>query len=77
MSVTVGGTLVSEDTSGVTSRMSAFLAENPLKEGIETKNSGIMGLIEDSIGAVVTAIAIAIFCPNLTTVLWTQRPLWK
>ena len=73
LSVTIGGTLVSEDTSGVTSRMSAYLAENPLREGIETKNSGIMGLIEDSIGAVVTAVVIAIFLLYSVMVIQFER----
>ena len=73
LSVTVGGTLVSEDTSGVTARMNSYLAENPLKEGIEVKSGGIMGLIEDSIGAVLTAVIIAIFLLYMVMVIQFER----
>lgn len=73
LSVTIGGTLISEDTSGVNSRMAAYLAENPLKEGIEMKNSGIMGLIEDSIGQVVVAVAIGIFLLYMVMVIQFER----
>ncbi len=73
LSVTVGGTLISEDTSGVNSRMMAYLQENPLQEGIEMKNSGIMGLIEDSIGPVVIAVAIAIFLVYMVMVIQFER----
>ena len=73
LSVTVGGTLISEDTSGVNSRMTAYLEENPLKEGIETKNSGIMGLIEDSIGPVIIAVSIGIFLLYMVMVIQFER----
>ena len=73
LSVTVGATLVSEDASGITARMNAYLSENPLKEGIETKNSGILGLIEDSIVPVATAIAIAIFLLYSVMVIQFER----
>ena len=73
LSVTIGGTLVSEDTSGVTARMNSYLAENPLEEGIEVKSGGIMGLIEDSIGAVVTAVIIAIFLLYMVMVIQFER----
>ena len=73
LSVTVGATLVSEDASGVTSRMNSYLAANPLKEGIETKSSGIIGLIEDSLGAVITAVLIAIFLLYTVMVIQFER----
>lgn len=73
LSVTVGATLVSEDASGVTSRMYNYLAQNPLKEGIETKSSGIIGLIEDSIVPVITAVSIGIFLLYMVMVIQFER----
>ncbi|MBR4426873.1 MAG: efflux RND transporter permease subunit, partial [Spirochaetales bacterium] len=73
LSVTIGATLVSEDASGVTSRMNAYLEQNPLMEGIETKSSGIIGLIEDSIMPVVTAIGIGIFLLYTVMVIQFER----
>ena len=73
LSVTVGATLVSEDASGVSSRMTSYLAANPLKEGIDTKSSGIIGLIEDSLGAVITAVLIAIFLLYTVMVIQFER----
>jgi HAE1 family hydrophobic/amphiphilic exporter-1 len=73
LSVTVGATLISEDASGVTSRMNNYLAQNPLKEGIETKSSGIIGLIEDSIVPVITAISIGIFLLYMVMVIQFER----
>ncbi len=73
LSITVGATLVSEDASGVTSRMNSYLAQNPLKEGIDTKSGGIIGLIEDSLAAVVTAVVIAIFLLYMVMVIQFER----
>ena len=73
LSVTVGATLVSEDASGVTSRMYNYLAQNPLAEGIETKSSGIIGLIEDSIVPVITAVSIGIFLLYMVMVIQFER----
>jgi HAE1 family hydrophobic/amphiphilic exporter-1 len=73
LSVTVGATLISEDASGVTLRMYNYLSENPLRDGIETKSSGIIGLIADSIVPVLTAIAIAIFLLYTVMVIQFER----
>ena len=64
---------MSEDASGVSSRMTSYLAANPLKEGIDTKSSGIIGLIEDSLGAVITAVLIAIFLLYTVMVIQFER----
>lgn len=73
LSVTVGATLVSEDASGVASRMGNYIAQNPLAEGIDTKSSGIIGLIEDSLGSVVAALVIAIFLLYTVMVIQFER----
>jgi HAE1 family hydrophobic/amphiphilic exporter-1 len=73
LSVTVGATLISEDTSGVASRMNSYLTENPLEEGIDTKSSGILGLIEDSLPSVITAVGIAVFLLYTVMVIQFER----
>ncbi|MCQ2411479.1 MAG: efflux RND transporter permease subunit [Sphaerochaetaceae bacterium] len=73
LSVSVGATLVSEDASGVASRMANYIAEHPLAEGIDTKSSGIIGLIEDSIGNVIAAVVIAIFLLYTVMVIQFER----
>ncbi|MCF0261905.1 MAG: efflux RND transporter permease subunit, partial [Sphaerochaetaceae bacterium] len=73
LSVTVGATLVSEDASGVSSRMNAYLNQNPLMDGVDTKSSGIIGLIEDSISSVVAAVIIAVFLLYSVMVIQFER----
>ena len=73
LSVTVGATLISEDTSGVAARMNSYLTGNPLEEGIETKASGILGLIEDSLPSVITAVGIAVFLLYTVMVIQFER----
>ncbi len=69
LAVTVGATLVSEDTSGVNRAVENFIRENPLPSGVETKNAGIMGLITDSLSNVITAAIIAIFLVFMVMVI--------
>ena len=73
LSVTVGATLISEDTSGVAARMNSYLTESPLEEGIDTKNSGILGLIADSLPSVITAVGIGIFLLYTVMVIQFER----
>ena len=65
LTVSVNATLVSEDTSGVNSRMNDYFANNPLPSGITIENSGIMGLISDSLGSMITAIVIAVLAGSI------------
>lgn len=73
LSVTIGATLVSEDASGVTSRMNSYISSNPLAEDIDIRSSGIVGLIEDSISGVLTALAIAVFLLYSVMVIQFER----
>ena len=73
LSVTVGATLISEDTSGVAARMNSYLTESPLEEGIDTKNSGILGLIADSLPSVISAVVIGIFLLYMVMVIQFER----
>ncbi len=59
--ITVSATLVSENTSGVSSRVNQYLAKNPLPNGVKSKSGGIMALIGGMVIPMATAIAIAIF----------------
>ena len=73
IAVTVGATLISEDTSKVNERVSAWLEKNPLPEGIATESAGIMGLIEDSIGDMEVALVIAVFLVFSVMVIQFER----
>jgi HAE1 family hydrophobic/amphiphilic exporter-1 len=73
LSITVSATLVSEDASGITARVNNYLAQNPLKEGIDRESGGIIGLIEDSLAAVVTALIIAVFLLYMVMVIQFER----
>ena len=44
-----------------------------MKEGIDTKSGGIIGLIEDSLAAVITAVVIAIFLLYMVMVIQFER----
>ena len=76
LSITVGATLVSEDASGITSRINAFLRDEPLTDGISTKSGGIIGLITDSLGKVIVAVVIAIFLLYSVMVIQFER-FWQ
>jgi len=59
--ITVSATLVSEDASGINSRMNAYLDQEGLPAGIESRQGGIIELIGDSLGPVGAALAIGVF----------------
>lgn len=73
VTVTVGATLISEDTSKVNERITAWLEKNPLPEGISTESAGIMGLIEDSIDDMSVALVIAVFLVFSVMVIQFER----
>ena len=71
--INVTATLVSEDASGVNARVSNYLKENPLPSGVSSKQAGIMGLITDSMGGIVTALIIAVFLVFSVMVIQFER----
>lgn len=71
--ITVSARLISEDTSGVNSRVQEWLKKNPLPTGITSKSGGVMELIEDSIPSVVMALAVAWFLVYTVMVLQFER----
>lgn len=60
-SIMVSANLVSEDASGVNERVSAYLKEHPLPNGVKTENAGVVGLISDSLDDMIVVAVIAIF----------------
>ena len=71
--ITVSATLVSENTSGVSSRVNQYLQKNPLPNGVSSKSGGIMALIGDMIKPMIIAMAIAIFLVYIVMVLQFEK----
>ncbi|MCR4630984.1 MAG: efflux RND transporter permease subunit [Treponema sp.] len=71
--ITVSATLVSEDTAGVSQRVQAFLAKNPLPNGVRSKAGGIMAFIGDMVAPMIIAIITAIFLVYTVMVLQFER----
>ena len=71
--ITVSATLVSEDTAGVNQRVQAFLAKNPLPNGVRSKAGGIMAFIGDMVAPMIIAIITAIFLVYTVMVLQFER----
>ncbi|MCQ2591253.1 MAG: efflux RND transporter permease subunit [Treponema sp.] len=71
--ITVSATLISENTSGVSSRVNQYLQQNPLPNGVSSKSGGIMALIGDMVKPMLTAIIIAIFLVYIVMALQFER----
>ena len=71
--ITVSASLVSENTSGVSSRMKQYLEKNPLPNGVKSKSGGIMALIGDMITPMATAMIIAVFLVYIVMALQFER----
>lgn len=71
--ITVSATLVSENTSGVSSRVNQYLASHPLPNGVNSKSGGIMALIGDMVAPMATAIVIAIFLVYIVMALQFEK----
>ena len=71
--ITVSATLVSENTSGVSSRVNQYLATHPLPNGVNSKSGGIMALIGDMVAPMATAIVIAIFLVYIVMALQFEK----
>ncbi len=59
--ISINCTTSTTDTTKINSRFRAYLAENPLQDGITEKAGGMMKLIEDTIPLFARAMAIAVF----------------
>lgn len=76
--ITISASTVGESTSGISSRMDEYLAENPLMNGISTQDGGINKLVADAISPVMSAMAIAFFLVYMVMVFQFenfQQPL--
>ena len=71
--VTVSATLTSEDTSIVHRRVSEYLLQNPLPDGVKAASGGLMELIGDSIEPMASALLIAIFLVYTVMVIQFER----
>lgn len=71
--ITVSATLVSENTSGVSSRVNQYLASHPLPNGVNSKSGGIMAVIGDMVAPMATAIVIAIFLVYIVMALQFEK----
>ncbi|MDY0372080.1 MAG: efflux RND transporter permease subunit [Sphaerochaetaceae bacterium] len=71
--VTVSAILVSEDTAKVSQRVQAYLEENPLSPSITSASGGLVELIGDAVGPMVTALLVAIFLVYTVMVIQFER----
>ncbi len=71
--ITIGASLVDEDTSLVLQRMNEYLDSNPLAEGVSSLSGGVIQLIEESIPPVVSALLIAWFLVYTVMVIQFER----
>ena len=71
--VTISASLISEDTSGVSTRINEYLTTHPLKEGVKSKTGGIMELLGDAIPPMISALLIACFLVYTVMVLQFEK----
>ena len=71
--ITIGASLVDEDTSLVLQRMNEYLAAEPLMEGVSSLSGGVLQLIEESIPPVISALMIAWFLVYTVMVIQFER----
>ncbi len=71
--ITVTASLVSENTANVSSHVNEYLAKNPLPGGVESEAGGIMALIGEMIGPMITALLIALFLVYTVMVVQFER----
>ena len=70
---TITASLVSEDTSGVSKRVNAYLATEPLKDGVKSRAGGMMELIGDALPAMIRALLIGVFLIYTVMVIQFQK----
>ncbi|MGP1419269.1 MAG: efflux RND transporter permease subunit [Sphaerochaetaceae bacterium] len=71
--VAVSANLISDDASEANSAVNEYFADNPLPNGVSTKQSGVMKLILDSLGELVTVLVIAVFLVYMVMVIQFER----
>ena len=73
VSLTVSAQLTGESTTDVARRVEAFIADNPLPDGVSTDVGGIDELIGDSMGPLMQALMISLFLVYMVIVLIYER----
>ena len=73
MTLTISASLTTEATSGVSSRISKYLEENPLPSSVTTKEGGVNDLLSDAVGPIAQALMIAMFLVYLVMVAVFER----
>ena len=73
VSLTVSAQLTGESTTDVARRVEAFIAANPLPDGVSTDVGGIDELIGDSMGPLMQALMISLFLVYMVIVLIYER----
>lgn len=71
--VTVSATTMNDDASQANQYVSAYLAENPLPNGVTQQSAGVMKLISDSLGSLIPILVIAIFLVYMVMVIQFER----
>ncbi len=71
--ITVSGTLVSENTANVSRHVNEYLAKNPLPSGVESTAGGIMSMIGDMIPPMLGAMGIAVFLVYTVMVIQFEK----
>lgn len=71
--ITIGASLVSEDTSLVSQRMNDYLVAEPLAEGVSSMAAGVLELIGESLPPFLTAMLIAWFLVYTVMVIQFER----
>ncbi len=71
--ITIGASLVDEDTSLVLQRMNDYLEAEPLVDGVTSLSGGVLQLIEESIPPVISALLIAWFLVYTVMVIQFER----
>ena len=72
-SMTVSAKIIGESTTGISSRFNAYLAANPLPEGIEIQETGLGDLVKDSIIPIFQAMVIGVFLVYFVMVMVFER----
>ncbi len=71
--ITVSASLVSENTADVSRRVNEYIASHPLPQGVSSKSGGIVALVSDMIGPMLTALLIALFLVYTVMVLQFEK----
>ncbi|MCI7606361.1 MAG: efflux RND transporter permease subunit, partial [Spirochaetales bacterium] len=72
-SMTVNAKIMGESTTDISARFKEYIAENPLPDGIEIKETGLGDLVKDSVVPIAQAMVIGIFLVYFVMVMVFER----